>query len=72
LIWDEDEANYFCAGDWTTQITLNRLVKLLFTRNGYFRQWADRAKRRSSEFARRANRMRRAKPMIISTSDLLP
>src|SRR6516225_12440646 len=25
-------AKFFCEGDWTTQITLNRLMKLIFTR----------------------------------------
>jgi hypothetical protein len=26
------QAKYFCAADWTTQITLNRLTKIQFTR----------------------------------------
>jgi hypothetical protein len=32
LIWGIREAKYFCARDWTTQITLNRLGKLDFAR----------------------------------------
>ena len=58
LIWGEDEANYFCAQDWTTQIKLNRLEKFDFACMGFFGRWADRTKRHSSEFACRANRMR--------------
>ncbi len=35
LIWGEREADYFCADDWTTQISLNLLQNLDFTRNGF-------------------------------------
>jgi hypothetical protein len=31
-------ANYFLLGDWTTQIKLNRLTKLLFSRSGVRRR----------------------------------
>jgi hypothetical protein len=29
------EAVYFCRAIWTTQITLNRLVKFVFTRSAF-------------------------------------
>jgi hypothetical protein len=32
LIWGRDKAEYFCKGDWTTQITLIRLDKSAFWR----------------------------------------
>jgi hypothetical protein len=32
LIWGRGEADYFCARDWTGQITLNRLRKIYSTR----------------------------------------
>ena len=32
LIWGSGEADYFCARDWTGQITLNRLRKIDFAR----------------------------------------
>jgi hypothetical protein len=32
LIWGLNKANYFCAQDWTTQISLNRLTKFQFAR----------------------------------------
>jgi hypothetical protein len=32
LIWVKREAEYFCARDWTVQITLIRLNKFDFTR----------------------------------------
>ena len=34
LIWAKREAEYFCAKDWTGQISLIRLDKFDFTRNG--------------------------------------
>jgi hypothetical protein len=34
LIWGRGEADYFCARDWTGQITLNRLRKIDFARIG--------------------------------------
>jgi hypothetical protein len=32
VIWANREAEYFCKWDWTTQITLIRLKKLVFWR----------------------------------------
>jgi hypothetical protein len=32
LIWVGRESEYFCKGDWTTQITLIRLNKIAFAR----------------------------------------
>jgi hypothetical protein len=31
LIWGKDEAKYFCAYDWTTQISLKSFNKFQFT-----------------------------------------
>jgi hypothetical protein len=30
LIWGLRKAEYFCAQDWTTQISLNRFTKIAF------------------------------------------
>jgi hypothetical protein len=35
LIWGKREAVYFCRAIWTTQITLNRLMKFVFWRSGF-------------------------------------
>jgi hypothetical protein len=35
LIWGKPEANYFCVGDWTTQIRLKRFRKLVFRRTRF-------------------------------------
>jgi hypothetical protein len=32
VILANGQAEYFCREDWTTQISLNRLAKLVFTR----------------------------------------
>jgi len=34
LIWGKREAVYFCRSIWTTQITLNRLMKFVLWRSG--------------------------------------
>jgi hypothetical protein len=39
LIWPAVEAVYFCRAIWTTQITLNRLVKFVFTRSVFGSHW---------------------------------
>jgi hypothetical protein len=35
LIWGLRKANCFCDGDWTTQISLKRLVKFDFARASF-------------------------------------
>jgi hypothetical protein len=39
LICPTVEAVYFCRATWTTQITLNRLVKFAFTRSAFAAFW---------------------------------
>jgi hypothetical protein len=34
LIWGKEEAEYFSARDWTTQISLMRLDNFAFSREG--------------------------------------
>jgi hypothetical protein len=35
VIWVESETEYFCAGDWTTQISLKSLRNFRFARTGF-------------------------------------
>jgi hypothetical protein len=49
-----DEADYFRSAGWTTQITLEWLVKFDFSRNGFFNDFYTAADRSTDRFARRA------------------
>jgi hypothetical protein len=50
-----EETNYFCNGDWTTQINLNSLGKFRFTLQRIPGLGAGRAKQLLRPIARRAN-----------------
>ena len=51
------KATYFCAADWTTQITLKCLIKSQFSRNGFWGRPDAAAKQDAARLARRANHL---------------
>jgi hypothetical protein len=57
LIWDGGEAEYFLSEDWTGQITLNALRKLVFARRAFRRKFCAERPLQFTHPARRANHL---------------